>query len=234
MSQVIWTGKPYMRKTVVKFATLFIVLTLFLFPLFIVMPFAFLAWILGLAILFPFYYYYKSSFTYYITDKSVRIEQEWSFGSYSREVTFDQIRDVHVFQGVLARVFNCGSVAFVTSAGLEVAYAYSGVGTGRVGPGVGVGQAQPQVVKGRKNMFWDIHSPNQVGAMISEKLAEWREVVQQRRIAASMEKMTGAATPQRVQPAHILDELERLKRLLDEGAITKEEYEKLKKKLLED
>ncbi|MEM2640950.1 MAG: SHOCT domain-containing protein [Candidatus Bathyarchaeia archaeon] len=30
-----------------------------------------------------------------------------------------------------------------------------------------------------------------------------------------------------------MDELERLKRLLDEGVITKEEFEKAKKKLLE-
>jgi multidrug resistance efflux pump len=32
----------------------------------------------------------------------------------------------------------------------------------------------------------------------------------------------------------VINELERLKRLLDEGAITREEYERLKKRLLEE
>jgi len=41
-------------------------------------------------------------------------------GNYVRELTFDQIRDVHVMQGILARAMNCGSIAFVTTSMLEV------------------------------------------------------------------------------------------------------------------
>ena len=44
------------------------------------------------------------------------------FGSYIREITFDQIRDIHVMQGLLARRFNCGSLVFITTTGLEVGY----------------------------------------------------------------------------------------------------------------
>jgi len=50
-------------------------------------------------IFFLFYYFNKRAFTYFITDKSVRVEKSWVFGNYVRELTFDQIRDVHVMQG---------------------------------------------------------------------------------------------------------------------------------------
>jgi len=53
------------------------------------------------------------------------------FGSYIREITFDQIRDIHVMQGLLARRFNCGSLVFITTTGLEVGYRGGGTAVGR-------------------------------------------------------------------------------------------------------
>jgi hypothetical protein len=44
-------------------------------------------------------------------------------------MTFDEVRDVHVKQGIIARAFKCGSIVFVTTAGLEVGYV--GVGAGQ-------------------------------------------------------------------------------------------------------
>jgi len=145
-------------------------------------------------------------------------------------------------QGLLARLFNCGSLVFVTTTGLEVGYVGGGAAVGR-GVIVGGGAARPTIVRGGGNMFWDVLEPAKAREILMGKLTEWREVFQQQKIAASVEKIAeksvAPALPSSQQPPAttptetIVDELERLKRLLDAGAITKEEYEKAKKKLLE-
>lgn len=97
-------------------------------------------------VFFLVYYFNKNAYTYFITDKSVRIEKSWFFGSYVREITFDQIRDVHIMQGILARMFNCGSLVFITSTGLEVGYVGGGAAVGRgviVGSDVASNYASP-------------------------------------------------------------------------------------------
>jgi multidrug resistance efflux pump len=66
--------------------------------------------------------------------------------------------------------------------------------------------------------------------MLMGKVAEWREVVQQQRMAVSLQKI--AEGKAEAGPPSIASELERLKKLLDEGAITKDEYEAAKKRLL--
>jgi len=84
-------------------------------------------------------------------------------------------------------------------------------------------------------MFWDVPEPDKARAVLVGKLTEWREVFQQQKIAFSVEKMaerTTLASPQSTGET-VVDKLEKLKKLLDAGAITKEEYEKAKKKLLE-
>ncbi len=149
-------------------------------------------------------------------------------------------------QGLLARMFNCGSLVFITTTGLEVGYVGGGAAVGR-GIMVGGGAATPTIVKGGGNMFWDILEPAKAREILMGKLTEWREVFQQQRIAASAEKMAEKAIPQtQAQPSMptsqpptasstetIVNQLERLKKLFDSGAITREEYEKAKKKLLE-
>jgi len=145
-----------------------------------------------------------------------------------------RIRDVQVMQGVIARLFNCGSLVFVTSTGLEVGYVGGGAAAGK-GVFVGGGGVSPTVVKGRGNMFWDVPEPDKARAVLVGKLTEWREVFQQQKIAFSVEKMaerTTLASPQSTGET-VVDKLEKLKKLLDAGAITKEEHEKAKKKLLE-
>lgn len=88
-----------------------------------------------------FYIYWKKAHTYYIRENSVLITRDWVFGRYQREITFDKIQDVHVQQGLLARMFKCGSVVFVTTTGLEVGYTVAGgggytfAGT-KIGPGI--------------------------------------------------------------------------------------------------
>lgn len=243
---VLWSGRPFMKKTLVKFAIVFAVVSLLLSPLFFFVPLLIPFWFAFCLVFFVLYYFNKNAYTYFITDKSVRIEKSWFFGNYAREITFDQIRDVHVMQGLLARMFNCGSLVFITTTGLEVGYVGGGAAVGR-GVMVGGGAATPTIVKGGGNMFWDILEPAKAREILMGKLTEWREAFQQQRIAASVEKIaekTASPTPPQQPPAAttaaavapaetIVDQLERLKRLLDTGAITREEYEKAKKKLLE-
>ena len=119
---MVWTGKPYMRKTVVKFLLLFLLFLLLFLPLFALLPALFLAYVISVPGFFLLYYYWKSAHTYYVTESSVLITRRWAFGAYQREITLDRIEDVHVQQGLLARIFNCGSVVFVTGSRLEVGY----------------------------------------------------------------------------------------------------------------
>lgn len=223
-----------MRKTLVKSVIIFVVATLLLSVIFIFLPVLILVWLVCAAIFFVLYYYNKNAFTYFITDKSVRVVKSWIFGNYVREITFDQIRDVHIMQGLLARIYNCGSLVFVTTTGLEVGYAGGGAAVGGGGVIVGSGGVTPTIVKGRGNMFWDIKNPGKAREVLMSKLTEWREVFQQQKISTTLEKM--AEKPQQPQLAPtetIVEKLERLKKLLDTGAITQEEYKKAKKKLLE-
>jgi len=134
-----------------------------------------------------------------------------------------------VFQGMLARLFKCGSVTFVTTTGLEVGY--TGVGVGRR---IRSGLIAPILVKYRCNVFWDVKDPHPVREKAISLLVEWREVYQQRKIALAVEKIAEKAVSTIPVPQEdIVVKLEKLKKLLDEGAITREEYERLKKKLIE-
>lgn len=220
-TEFLWSGKPYLKKTIVKFLIVFIIVLILLsltrWPPII------LFWILFSIIVFPIYYYNKRAYTYYVTEKSVRIEKSWIFGRYIRELTFDQIRDVHVMQGILARAMNCGSIAFVTTTGLELGH----IGVG-VRKGVIIGGTRPRLIAWRGNRFWDIKEPQRAREILMNKIPEWREAAQQQRIATSVEKMA-----EKTQAASIASEIERLKKLLDEGVITREEFEKAKKKILE-
>ncbi|MCS7105241.1 MAG: PH domain-containing protein [Thermofilaceae archaeon] len=221
--QVLWSGKPYMKKTVVKFILVFLFFLLILMPLWFVAPSFFLAYITVIPVLFAFYYYWKSAHTYYLTENSVLITRRWVFGSYHREITLDRIHDVHVQQGILARAFNCGSLVFTTLTGLEVGYSYT-----EVGRGVRFGAARPKLLRTPLNSFLDVRDPESVKDTVVKRLAAWREVLQQQRMAVSLEKIA----EQRVAPS-VADELAKLKKLLDEGVITREEYEKLKKRIVE-
>uniref|UniRef100_A0A7J3PL26 SHOCT domain-containing protein n=1 Tax=Staphylothermus marinus TaxID=2280 RepID=A0A7J3PL26_STAMA len=120
-------------------------------------------------------------------------------------------------------MFKCGSVVFVTSSGLEVGYVVSGGGEY-----VYAGKAIPRLVRGAWNSFIDIRFPEEVRELIMKKIIAWREVFQQQRIAEAVERIASKTT----STLSISEELARLKELLDKGVITKEEYEKAKKKLL--
>ncbi|MEM3648789.1 MAG: SHOCT domain-containing protein, partial [Thermoproteota archaeon] len=183
-----------------------------------------LLWIALSLIAFPIYWLNKRAYTYYVTDRSVSVEKSWVFGGYVRELTFDQIRDVHVMQGMLARAMNCGSIAFVTTSGLEVGHVGAGLGRGVV-----IGGVRPTLMAWRGGRFWDIREPHKVREILMGKVSEWREALQQQRMATSLEKIAEG----KPRASMLVDELERLKRLLDERAITEEEYEKAKRKLLE-
>jgi hypothetical protein len=245
MSEVTWSGKPFMKKTIVKFVLTFISLTLLLSPLFYLLGLlspqygliAFGGWFLIACLYFAVYYYNKRAYVFYVTNKSVRIQKSWVFGTYEREITLDQIRDVYVSQGILARHFNCGSLMFVSTTGLEVGYAHAGAGVG-AGAGVIVGggaaSTTPQVLSGRGNTFWDIPNPSSLRQTLIVKLTEWRQVVQEQRMAGALEKITEKMpSPQQASTStSLVNELERLNALLEKGAITKAEYEKAKEKLL--
>jgi uncharacterized membrane protein YdbT with pleckstrin-like domain len=210
--EFLWVGKPYLMKTFVKSLIIYVLISLIFTPIFMFVPLLFIVWTLFAIIFLTIYFLNKRAYTYYLTSKSVRVVKSWVFGTYAREITFDQVRDIHVFQGILARIFKCGSVVFTTTTGLEV----GGV------------VFKPFLARSRANRFWDVKDPHSVRELITKQLVAWREVYQQQRIATAVEKIAERAQPQ----TSVSEELERLKKLLDQGAITREEYEKLKKQLI--
>lgn len=101
---------------------------------------------------------------------------------------------------------------------------HAGVGAG--GGGVAGGVIGPRLIRAPWNSFLDVRFPAQVRETAMGALVKWREAYQLQRIASIMEgRAPGAAVS-------LADELAKLKQLLDSGAITPEEYEKAKKKLL--
>ncbi len=228
-----WSAKPFMKKTIVKFGIIFILLSLLITYFFIqIFPILIVFWVIIAFLYFGYHYLSKRAFTYHITETSVRIEKSWVFGNFARELTFDQISDIHVNQGILARMFDCGSVVFVTKTGLEVGARVGGAGAMlRGGVFGGGGTMTPTVVKGRGNMLWDIPSPGKARELFMSKLTEWRTAYQQQKMAVSLETMAGRAQ-QTAASGSMAEELKKLKALYDSGAITKEEYEKAKKKSL--
>ena len=239
MIESTYYAKPYMRKTIVKFILMeFIILAIALSPigifLFLFNLMGFGLYSLFAVVYFVAYYFNKRAFVFSITDKSIRIQKSWTFGTYEREITLDQIRDVQINQGFLARKFNCGSLIFVTTSGLEVGYTHAGTGAGvNMGGllvGGGVGSSTPHVLKGRGNKFWDIQNPSSVRQALIVRLSEWRGVFQEQKMAASLEKITERMPSS--TPTSLVGDLERLNALFEKGAITKVEYEKTKERLL--
>lgn len=235
---ILWTGKPYMKKTAVEIIVVAVVLLIIVALIDLMMSGGILGFALPaivilvlVAIIGVPYYYSKRAYTYYIKDNSVLITKKWIFGTYSREITYDQILDIHISQGPIAKAFNAGSLIFVTSTGLEIGYTVTGgggyTGAGRfIRGGVfgGGGTVTPHVRKTRGNAFSDIQMPESVKDIIMSQIVKWREAFQQQRIATGVEAIASA---------RVAEELAKLKELLDKGAITQEEYEKAKKKLLE-
>jgi len=217
-----------MKKTVVKFIILYILIALLFSWVFITESLLFIIYTIIALIYFVFYYYWKRSHTYYVKENSILITRSWVFGTYQRELTFDKIQDVHVQQGFLAKRFKCGSVVFVTTTGLEVGYVGAGGGKNVYG-----GAMRPYLMRTSANAFLDIREPWKVRELIMKRIVAWREAFQQQRIATAVERIAEKTQEQSAVRRNIVEELVKLKELLDKGVITQEEYEKLKKKLLE-
>lgn len=231
-SDVLWSDKPYIKKTIVKAIILYTLLTILFSWLFFLVPILFAIYTVLAWLFIAFYVYWKRAHTYCVKENSVLITRSWVFGTYRRELTLDRLHDIHVQQGFLAKLFKCGSIVFVTTAGLEVGYVGVG-GGGRISRGSGIvfggGGAIPILLRGAWNSFMDVRFPEHVGELIAKKLVEWREAFQQRKIATAVERITEKTT---TIGASIAEELAKLKELLDKGVITREEFEKAKKKLL--
>jgi uncharacterized membrane protein YdbT with pleckstrin-like domain len=195
MSEVVWSGKPNMRKTAAKILVVLILLTLVFSPLLFFFPSLYLLGAFLTLIICIVSYFSKNAFKYYITPNSVRISKSWVFGSGDREITLDKIQDVYVNQGIIARRFKCGSLVFVTTTGLEVGYTIAGGAAEEEGVGAGGGFATPQIVESARNTFMDIQNPASVREILMNRLTEWRSVFQQQKIATSVQKMaTGTST----------------------------------------
>ncbi|MEM1526800.1 MAG: hypothetical protein QXI44_06895, partial [Ignisphaera sp.] len=88
---VLWSGKPYIKKTIVKAFILYIMASLFFIWIIIFAPHAFLIYTISIWIIVAFYIYWKKAHTYYVMENSVLITRDWVFGKYQREITFDRI-----------------------------------------------------------------------------------------------------------------------------------------------
>jgi hypothetical protein len=238
-----------MQKTVAKMAIVFAPLALIFSPL-LLFPFLIPLYLFGAFVtllMFALYYWSKKAFTYYINSHSVRVSKHWIFGNYDRQLTFDKIQDVHLNQGIIAKAFRCGSLAFVTTTGLEVGYRVVGGGAATRRANAGVGFARPIMLRGAGNTFMDISNPASVRETLMNSLTEWRDVFQQQKIAqstrdiaASLSSVAQRSTPQPAQPTLTsgpsmadLERLSKLKSLLDAGVISKDEFESQKNSILQ-
>lgn len=263
--QALWTGKPSLKKTFLKFIVSFIMITILLilgpviFPplllpsalfFFLLLLLALVArllspsfqeligelllismitiflmgativffslvifsWLVFSILFFILYCLNKKAFTYYIRKESVKIEKSGILSSYVKVISFDEIKEVHIQQGFLAKRLSCGSLVFTLT-------------------GIGTPYSEPIIVredtriiflrsmlsmllKGR-SIFWDIQNPEKVANILINEIAKRRKALEQ--------KMTLDS---------IFRELNRLKKLLDEGVITQWEYEEAKRKLI--
>jgi hypothetical protein len=218
-----WSAKPFMKKTLVKFGIIFALITLFAATNYFLAA----VWIFMSIIIVPLFVYYyqsKKSYLYHITDRSVKVEKSWIFGNYTRELTFDHILDIRVYQGILARYFDCGSLLFVTKTDL-----------GRRRSLTPLEFIVLFLFAPRNNIFWDILEPVKARELLMKQLTEWRTVYQQQSIAASQRGMAtslGIIAGKAQSAVSMSEELTKLKNLYDNSTITKEEYEKAKQKLL--
>uniref|UniRef100_A0A7J3KFG6 SHOCT domain-containing protein n=1 Tax=Staphylothermus marinus TaxID=2280 RepID=A0A7J3KFG6_STAMA len=84
------------------------------------------------------------------------------------------------------------------------------------------------LLRGIWNSFMDVRFPENVRELIMNRIVAWRKAFQQHRIVGTLERIADKVAP----VSSISEELAKLKELLDKGIITKEEYEKAKKKIL--
>jgi len=87
----------------------------------------------------------------------------------------------------------------------------------------------------RDSTFFDILEPGKAKELLMDKLTNWRIVYQQQSMAASQRNMAaslGIIAGKAKPVVSMSEELTKLKNLCDNNAITKEEYEKAKQKLL--
>jgi membrane protein YdbS with pleckstrin-like domain len=232
LSEAIWLGRAYLKKTIVTFVLLFVTLALVLSSVFYFLwtvnpQYGLIAvglYSLITSLYFIGYYYNKRAYVFYITDRLIHIRKSWIFGNYEREITLDQIRDVYFSQGIIARIFNCGNLMFVTTAGLEIGYSHAGAGVRAgvlVGGGVETATTKPMMFSGRGNTFWDILNPSFAKQTLIDKLADWRGVFQQQKMARAPELSMSLTT-----------ELARLHELEETGAIKKRNMKRQRKNSL--
>jgi len=146
-SSVLWSGKPCQGKTTVIFIIILLVVSMLLSPLGSMAVVLIAIWIMIAMAGFATYYPYKSSYTYYITDRGVVIRRSWLRQRYLIEIPFSNIRYINVAQGPFAKLFGCGSVEF------EVQQA-------------GVGLFLPSL----RYRLWDVKRPNEVFNLIASRL----------------------------------------------------------------
>jgi hypothetical protein len=132
-------------------------------------------------------------------------------------------------QGILARIFNSGSLVFVTSTWLEVGYVGGGAAAGR-GVVIGGGGVSPTVVKGKRNMFWDILEPGKAREVLmqADRVAGSFPATKNCNFREKMAERTALHSQQPAPAETIADKLEKPKNY-STRARTKEEYEKAKK-----
>lgn len=83
--KIVWSGKPYIKKTIAKAIVIYFLSLLILIWLFITFPPLFFAYTFFAAIFVLFYILWKRAHTYYVTDRSVLITRSWVFGTYQRD-----------------------------------------------------------------------------------------------------------------------------------------------------
>jgi membrane protein YdbS with pleckstrin-like domain len=149
-SSVLWSGKPCQEKTAAIFTIMLVVVPVLLGPLLGPMYAAgpAIIWVMIDVASFAIYYPYKSSYTYYITDRGVVIMRSWLRQRHLIEIPFSNIRYINIVQGPFAKLFGCGSVELEASVSL--------------------------FIPSSRYRLWDVKHPNEVFNLIVSRLQPGR------------------------------------------------------------
>jgi len=120
-------------------------------------------------------YLYIRGHEFIITNRRIIIAKHF-IGTGRRDFLIEEISDVFVKQGPLARLLNYGEVIPVTQSGFGVGYKFKAGGLfgklfGWLGIGGAVGSVEPEPMAPSIGKIWGVKDPHRVAALISDLIS---------------------------------------------------------------